>query len=92
MTLDELRAYLADPARDANPAVVAARALLAERDRFKAQLAQVLDRFALAADVAERLADALAVVEPLVREVERLRLELDHKTKAPWEDRDELAD
>jgi hypothetical protein len=85
MTFGELRIYLDDPAKDASPAIVAARALMAERDHLVAVLsdraAESIQAEVMKAEIAELKAD----VTIYRRENERLRGEVGERIKAPWE-------
>lgn len=75
MTPAEFRRYVADPARAASPAALAARAVLADRDRLAAAVARL----------AEQVRELAADVECYRRENERLRGLLAPAVRAPWE-------
>jgi cell division protein FtsB len=90
--MDALRAYLLAPARDGNPAVEAARRLLADRDQLKAERDKLLRELGRRADLEVRIvaqhqeADELrAGLAAYERELTRLRDENAKLTPAPWE-------
>lgn len=81
MTLPEFRAYVADKAKDGNPAIEAARAVLADRDRLADRLGNGQQIAGLKAQIEELEAD----VKSYRRENERLRTELAKLQPALWE-------
>lgn len=81
MTLHELRAYLADPAKDGNPAILAARVVMSQRDRLMDRMGELNQLAGIKAEVEELKAS----VESYRKENERLRDKLAALTPAPWE-------
>lgn len=95
MTPDSFRRYIADPAKDANPAILAARALLDERDALKAERDRLMRELARRADLEVRIevlhqeaAELKAAGGAYRKEHERIRAEIDKLLTAPWEDDD----
>jgi len=82
----QLRAHLLDPAKDGNPAVLAARRELEKLDRVRAAIRRLLEKQAGHMAAAQELDELRRAMPALHREIDRLRAELTAKTKAPWEE------
>jgi hypothetical protein len=91
MTPLELRDYLLSPARDGNPAIEAARVLLAERDALQAERDRLTRELGRRVDLEVRIEVQHQEIAELKggrvayeRELTRLRGELDKLIRAAW--------
>lgn len=85
MSPSRYRVYIDDPARDGNPAILAARVMRDERDAYQRDLARRADLEARGAADGEAITEKDAAIESYRKENERLRAEIAALTAAPWE-------
>lgn len=85
MTLSELRGYLADPAKDGNPAIEAARAAVRERDQMAELLSSRADDRLQYELLRRQVNDLEADRETCLKKIAELRAEVVRLTPAPWE-------